>query len=41
MTKLLGIKGVMPSLIHKLKIAVATNGFTKFLKITDVDEAQV
>jgi hypothetical protein len=40
MTKLLGIKGVMPSLVHKLKVSVATNGFTKFLKLTDVEESQ-
>ena len=25
----------MPSLIHKVKIIVATNGFTKFLRISD------
>lgn len=28
----------MPSFIHKLNVSVVTNGYTKFLKITDVDE---
>ena len=36
MTNLLGIKGSMPSFMHKLNICVTTNGYSKFLKISDV-----
>jgi len=36
MTNYLGTKGTMPSFLYKLKISVVTNGFTKFLEITDV-----
>ena len=28
----------MPPITHTLNISVATNGYTKFLKITDVEE---
>jgi len=38
MTNLLGIKGSMPSFLHKLNICVTTNGYSKFLKISDVKD---
>lgn len=38
MKKLLGIKGPVPSQIHKVQVSIDTNGYTKFLKITDVVE---
>jgi len=38
MSKELGIKGQLPSIVHKIKLSIATNGFTKFLKVIDVLE---
>jgi len=38
MTNLLGIKGSMPSFLHKVNICVTTNGYSKFLKISDVKD---
>ena len=38
LTKMLGIKGSMPSISHKVNIAVVTNGYTKLLQLTDCQE---
>ena len=28
----------MPNLIYKLKIEILTNGFTKYLRLSDIDD---
>lgn len=28
----------MPNLLYKLKIEIVTNGFTKFLRLTDIND---
>ena len=38
MTTLTGVRGAMPSFVHKLNISVTTNGYSKFLKIADVKD---
>ena len=38
MSGVLGVKGTMPSFVYKLKLSIVTNGFTKFLEITDAGE---
>ena len=40
MGKLIGVKGPAPTQIHKIQISIDTNGFTKFLKISDVLEEE-
>lgn len=37
MTKMLGVRGTMPSLTHSINISITTNGTTKFLKISDLN----
>ena len=41
MSHILGEKGPKPCYVHKVKVTVTTNGFTKFLKVEDEEENKV
>ena len=37
---MLGVQGIKPSFLYKLNVQVVTNGYTKFLKISDAEVEQ-